>query len=142
MCLDLLKCLPMTKESKSAGIELLFKALADRTRLRIINLMGQGEICVCFFVEVLQVKQSRISRHLAYLRNAGLVKARREGKWMHYGISDVSDPDVAHVFGEVRACLGRDSEMQRDRERLLHFCRLPQTPVQLQSAPRPIRVSL
>lgn len=132
----------MSKESKSTGMDLLFKALADRTRLRLINLMGQGEICVCFLVEVLQVKQSRISRHLAYLRNAGLVKSRRDGKWMHYGISDPSDADVAHVFSEVRTCLGRDNEMQRDRERLLHFCCSPQTPVQLQSAPRPISVSL
>jgi ArsR family transcriptional regulator, arsenate/arsenite/antimonite-responsive transcriptional repressor len=123
-------------------MEPLFKALADRTRLRIINLIGESEICVCFFVEVLQVKQSRISRHLAYLRNAGLVKARRDGKWMHYRISDPSDPDTAHVFGEVRARLGRDSQMQRDRERLLHFCRSPQPPVQLQSAPRPITLSL
>ena len=127
----------MTKEKHSFNIEQLFRALADRTRLRIINLIGEDELCVCFFVEVLQVKQSRISRHLAYLRKAGLVNARREGKWMHYRIEELPDPDASRILNEVRSCLGRDNEMKRDRERLFHFCRLPQPPVQLQGAPRP-----
>ena len=56
------------------NIELLFKALADRTRLRLINLIGEDEVCVCFFVEVLNTNQPKISRHLAYLRKAGVVQ--------------------------------------------------------------------
>ena len=69
---------------KNYNIELLFKALADQTRLRLINLMGDDEVCVCFFVEVLKTNQPKISRHLAYLRRAAVVSTRREGKWMHY----------------------------------------------------------
>lgn len=131
----------MSEPNKLAGIELLFKALADSTRLRIINLIAQDEICVCFFIEVLQVKQSRISRHLAYLRKAGLVKARRDGKWIHYRIAELPDPEAAQVFGEVRARLAQNSDMQLDRERFLHFCRSAQPPVQLQGAPRPTNLA-
>jgi ArsR family transcriptional regulator len=66
--------------------ERFFQALGDNTRLRLLNLMGDQEICVCYFVEILGSPQPKISRHLAYLRNAGIVSARREGKWMHYRI--------------------------------------------------------
>jgi ArsR family transcriptional regulator len=122
---------------KEYNIELLFKALADRTRLRLINLMGEDEICVCFHVEVLKTSQPKISRHLAYLRRAGLVSARREGKWMHYRVIEPPDPHAASIFREVRAWLSNDSEMQRDRARLARICCAPQLPVQLQKAPRP-----
>ena len=64
----------------------LFNALADRTRLRLLNLLAGGELCVCYFVELLDEAQPKISRHLAYLRRAGIVAARRDGKWMHYRI--------------------------------------------------------
>jgi ArsR family transcriptional regulator len=73
-------------------MERFFVALSDRTRLRILNLIGDGEVCVCFFVEVLEEHQRKISRHLAYLRRAGIVTPRREGKWMHYRISPPPDP--------------------------------------------------
>ena len=66
------------------GLEPLFRALADETRLRLLNLIADREICVCYFVEILGLSQPKISRHLAYLRNAGIVSARRDGKWMHY----------------------------------------------------------
>ena len=67
-------------------METLFLALADKTRLRLLNLMREDEICVCYFTEALGESQPKISRHLAYLRNAGIVSARREGKWMNYKI--------------------------------------------------------
>lgn len=119
------------------SIEELFKALADRTRLRLINLMGDDEVCVCFFVEVLKLNQPKISRHLAYLRRAGVVAARREGKWMHYRIVEPPDPRAANIFREVRASLANDASMTRDRARLAQICCAPQLPVQLQKAPRP-----
>jgi ArsR family transcriptional regulator, arsenate/arsenite/antimonite-responsive transcriptional repressor len=122
---------------KNKKIELLFKALADHTRLRLINLMGDDEICVCFLVEVLKINQPKISRHLAYLRRAGVVAARREGKWMHYRIVAPEDPHAARVFVEVRAWLKTDASTQRDRERLNKLCCAPRLPVQLQRAPRP-----
>ena len=116
---------------------LFFKALADRTRLRLLNLMGADEICVCFFVEVLGTNQPKISRHLAYLRRAGVVAARREGKWMHYRVVLPEDEGAARVFREARAWLAEEREMRRDRERLVKICCAPRLPVQLQGAPRP-----
>lgn len=125
---------------KNYSIELLFKALADGTRLRLINLIGEDEVCVCFFVEVLKLNQPKISRHLAYLRKAGVVSARREGKWMHYRIVEPPDSHAANIFREVRSSLGNDPVMQRDRQRLAKICCAPQLPVQLQKAPRPASV--
>lgn len=130
----------MGKE-KAFNMELFFAALADRTRLRLINLIGEDEICVCFFVEVIKTNQPKISRHLAYLRRAGIVEARREGKWMHYRVVEPKDPHAARVFQEVRAWVSEDKEMQRDRERLIKVCCAPSPPVQLQGAPRPASIA-
>ena len=127
----------MGKTNKAFDMERLFKALADRTRLRLLNLIGADEVCVCFFVEVLGESQPKISRHLAYLRRAGVVAARRDGKWMHYRISVPADEHAARLFKEVCAWLAEDREMQRDRERLVKVCCAVSPPVQLQGAPRP-----
>src|SRR5918998_1048740 len=121
--------------NKEAQMELLFKALADRTRLRLLNLMGAGEVCVCFFVEVLGTNQPKISRHLAYLRRAGVVAARRDGKWMHYRVVAPADAHAARVFEEVRSWIREEREMQHDRARLARICWAPQVPVRLQGAP-------
>jgi len=122
---------------KSVDKELFFRALADRTRLRLLNLMQSDEVCVCFFVEVLKTHQPKISRHLAYLRRAGIVDARKEGPWMHYRVVQPSDNDVAQVLNSVMKWLASDREMQKDRERLIKVCCAPQLPVKIQSAPRP-----
>ena len=122
---------------REAQMETLFRALADRTRLRLLNLMAAGEVCVCFFVEVLGESQPKISRHLAYLRRAGVVSARREGKWMHYRISTPADPHAARVLSEVMTWLGEDRAMQNDRARLGNICCAADLPVRLQGAPRP-----
>jgi ArsR family transcriptional regulator len=114
-----------------------FLALSDRTRLRLLNLMGDDEVCVCFFVEVLGEPQPKISRHLAYLRRAGVVAARREGKWMHYRVVEPPDLHAARVLNEVRAWLREDAELKRDRERLVKVCCAPRMPVQLLGAPKP-----
>ena len=126
---------------KEAQLELLFKALADRTRLRLLNLLSAGEVCVCFFVEVLGASQPKISRHLAYLRRAGVVAARREGKWMHYRIETPADPHTARVFNEVMVWLAEEREMQQDRARMQSICCAPRLPVRLQGAPRPNTLS-
>ena len=72
----------MTKQL--AEMESLFKALADATRLRILGLLLTGEVCVCDIHESLKIPQPKASRHLAYLRRAGLVETRRDGLWIHY----------------------------------------------------------
>ena len=123
---------------KSYDIELLFKALADRTRLGLISLIGDSEVCVCFFVAILKSNQPKISRHLAYLRRAGIVTSRREGKWMHYRLTEPPDEHAARIFREVRAALAEHPELQRDREKLIQVCCATQLPVQLRRAPRPV----
>src|ERR687894_791698 len=131
----------MTRKPKTFDMELFFRALADRTRLRLLHLMGADEVCVCFFVEILKTNQPKISRHLAYLRRAGIVGARREGQWIHYRIVEPADPDAQRVFGEVMAWLRDERDMQRDRARLANICCAPQLPVRLQGAPRPANVT-
>src|SRR5438128_11416761 len=125
------------KASKSFDVALLFRALADHTRLRLLNLMGDDEVCVCFLVEALGVTQPKISRHLAYLRRAGIVSARREGQWMHYRVSQPDDPDAARVLRDVMAWLENDQKMRRGRHQLVRVCCAPQLPVRIHGAPRP-----
>jgi len=117
--------------------ELFFKALADKTRLRLLNLMGTDEVCVCFFVEILKTNQPKISRHLAYLRRAGIVSTRRDGPWTHYRIAQPADADAARVLNDTLTWLANDRDMQRDRARLVKVCCAPQLPVAIQGAPRP-----
>jgi len=120
------------------NIEILFKALADRTRLRLISLIGDSEVCVCFFVVILKTSQPKISRHLAYMRRAGIVTARREGKWMHYRLAEPPDEHAARIFREVHVSLADHPEFQPDREKLMQVCCAPNLPVQLRRAPRPL----
>ena len=118
-----MKCCP--KPATMAG---LFAALADTTRLRLLNLMaGDGlmagrEVCVCHFVEILGQSQPKISRHLAYLRHAGIVTARREGKWMHYSICTPADSPAASILSALLAALGNDQQMRADRAKLSRAC--------------------
>ena len=119
----------------------LFAALADRTRLRVLNLLAAGEVCVCYFVELLGESQPKVSRHLAYLRRAGLVHARRDGKWIHYSIARPADPTVAAVLDATLTALEREKQMQRDRAALERVCCAVKLPETLQNAPRPIITS-
>jgi ArsR family transcriptional regulator len=88
-----------TSKSRAAVDELesLFKALADKTRLRILALLGNNEVCVCHIHDSLGIPQPTVSRHLAYLRKSGLVAARRDGVWMHYQVSKSLSPVVHDV---------------------------------------------
>ncbi|BBD09890.1 ArsR/SmtB family transcription factor [Desulfovibrio ferrophilus] len=84
---------------------LIFKAFADETRLRIINLLGEGELCVCDLMNVLEMPQSKVSRHLAYLRKAGWIHGHRCGKWMHYALSRELTPFQAKVLDSLTLLL-------------------------------------
>jgi ArsR family transcriptional regulator len=119
------------------SLDRLFRALADPTRLRLLNLMAEQEVCVCYFTEVIGAPQPKISRHLAYLRKAGIVAARREGKWMHYRLAAPSSPQVASVLKSVLEALHQDKALQRDRQRLNRACCGPRSLVQLLGAPAP-----
>jgi ArsR family transcriptional regulator len=117
----------------------LFAALADPTRLRLLNLMDGREVCVCYFVEILKQGQPKISRHLAYLRRAGIVEARRDGKWMHYRIQRPDDTKAAAILDATFKSFETDRNMQTDLARLGQACCEPQRFVTLQGAPIPAR---
>ena len=112
----------MNASPKSPELSGLFAALADNTRLRLLNLMSGREVCVCHFVDILGQSQPKISRHLAYLRKAGIVAPRREGKWMHYSICTSADAASGSILTAVLAALGRDKQMQADRGKLDRVC--------------------
>ncbi len=99
-----------------------FAALSDPTRLRLLNLMRDGEVCVCFFAAALGTNNPKISRHLAYLREAGLVQGRREGKWMHYSIRPPDDPRAKRILNELFAGFDGDEQMRSDRRALATCC--------------------
>ena len=130
----------MAARQKPFHPERFFQALGDNTRLRLLNLMGDQEICVCYFVEILNQSQPKISRHLAYLRNAGIVATRREGKWIHYRIVMPPNAGAAKVLREILDWLKREKPMQADRARLSKACCAPQKFVTLQGAPLPAAV--
>ncbi|HTW45025.1 MAG TPA: metalloregulator ArsR/SmtB family transcription factor [Acidobacteriaceae bacterium] len=117
-----------------------FQALGDNTRLRLLNLMGEQEVCVCYFVEILEAPQPKISRHLAYLRSVGIVSARREGKWMHYRIEMPPHIGAARILRQTLDSLKEDKAMRTDRARLTKACCSP-AKYALDGAPLPVAVS-
>jgi ArsR family transcriptional regulator len=100
------------------AMETLFKALADATRLRILGLLLSGEVCVCDIHESLKIPQPKTSRHLAYLRNSGLVETRREGLWIHYRLGTLADPVMSAIVDAVGHALTHVDAVQRDGGRL------------------------
>ena len=97
----------------------IFKALSDETRLRILKLLEQGELCVCEIVAAFDMIQPKVSFHLAALKAAGLVKDRREGKWMHYKIDD-SDLFKRFLILSIMEKIPRKA-LREDRKRLEEF---------------------
>jgi len=130
----------MKVKDKSFDMERFFQALGDNTRLRLLNLMGDQEICVCYFVEILDQPQPKISRHLAYLRSAGIVAPRRDGKWMHYRIVMPPNIGAAQVLQQTLAWLREERTMQADRGRLSKACCSPGKFATLQGAPLPTSI--
>jgi ArsR family transcriptional regulator, arsenate/arsenite/antimonite-responsive transcriptional repressor len=116
-------------------MERFYMALADKTRLRLLNLMRRNEVCVCFFTEVLGESQPKISRHLAYLRNAGIVAARRDGKWMHYSIVWPEDEGARQTLEAALDWLGGREEMQIDVQNYETVCCTPELLVQIARTP-------
>jgi ArsR family transcriptional regulator len=100
----------------------LFKTLSDPTRLRLLNLLACGETCVCELTDTLRVVQPKISRHLAHLKRAGLVEARRDGKWVHYRWAEHGDPLVRHVLAGLRGWMARHHRMNEERQRRRKVC--------------------
>lgn len=122
---------------KTGELVTIFQALGDRTRLRLLHLLASGEICVCYFVQILGESQPKISRHLGYLRRAGLVNARRDGKWIHYSLRRPADERHAAVLDATLAALDEDRQAARDRMALERACCAVRLPKSLQDAPKP-----
>ena len=106
----------MEKDLQAA--EQIFKALADPTRIRILGLLASGEICVCHIHESLRLPQSLVSRHLAYLRRAGLVEPRKDGLWVHYRMAPRRDDVTRTLLDAVYHCVGHLSTVGKDAKRL------------------------
>jgi ArsR family transcriptional regulator len=100
------------------GMERLFRALGDATRLRILGLLLTGEVCVCHIHESLRIPQSKASRHLAYLRRAGLVSGRKDGLWVHYRLAVSSDPVLRIIQQAVANALRHVDAVEKDADRL------------------------
>jgi ArsR family transcriptional regulator, arsenate/arsenite/antimonite-responsive transcriptional repressor len=108
----------MVAIASTTSIDFIFRAFSDRTRLRILNLLRNGELCVCDIVRVLELPQPKISRHLAYLRKAGLVTARKEGLWMHYALAPVANEFHKSLLNCLSCCFGTVPEFARDARKL------------------------
>jgi len=131
----------MKPSPTAPDMETILRALSERVRLRILHLIGDSELCVCFFVEALQLPQPTISRHLAYLRRASVVTARRDGLWVHYRVLTPADLQVAKVLHDVLEWCDTQPDMKKDRARLTQACCTPEKFVKLENVPLPKRVT-
>ena len=100
------------------AVDRVFKALADPTRVRILGLLTAGEICVCHLHESLRLSQPLVSRHLAYLRRAGLVETRKDGLWVHYRLAPRRDDITRTLLDAIYHCVGHLSAVAKDGKRL------------------------
>ena len=98
-----------------------FKALSDETRLRIMMLLTRGELCVCDLMFVLDEPQSKVSRHLAYLKHSGLTNSKRAGVWMHYRLKEPADDTQKVQVNFLKEKLTHLPEFRTDREKLLEL---------------------
>jgi ArsR family transcriptional regulator len=106
-------------KTKSANhVDVVFRAFSDRTRLRILHMLRGGELCVCHIVDVLEVPQPKTSRHLAYLRKAGLVLARKEGLWNYYRLAPAKTAFHQKLLDCLCCCFTEVPELARDAKRL------------------------
>lgn len=127
----------MKNEKNLIKPESFFSSLADKTRLRLLNLMRQNEVCVCFFTEVLGESQPKISRHLANLRKAGIVSSRRDGKWIHYKIRTPENGHAARVLADTLKWLESQDEMQADYQNFESVCCSLEVSLTIERAPKP-----
>jgi ArsR family transcriptional regulator, arsenate/arsenite/antimonite-responsive transcriptional repressor len=141
ICQAIYNCGRMPRKKNAFPLDLLFRALSDPTRLRLVNLIADKEICVCYFVGILRMSQPKISRHLAYLRRAGIAAARRQGRWMHYRLVAPRDVAAAAILKETLAHLRQRPDMRRDLAKLAATCCNPGLVELPQQAPQPSTLS-
>jgi ArsR family transcriptional regulator, arsenate/arsenite/antimonite-responsive transcriptional repressor len=108
----------MSLVKTNTRVDTMFRAFSDRTRLRILHMLRGGELCVCDIVGVLGVPQPKASRHLAYLRKAGLVTARKEGLWSYYTLTPAKTEFHKSLLNCLSCCFGSVPELAKDAGRL------------------------
>ena len=99
-------------------VDVMFRAFSDPTRLRILNLLRPGELCVCEIVRVLGFPQPKVSRHLAYPRRAKLVIGRKQGLWMYYSLAPAKNPFHKKLIECLACCFADVPELEKDAKRL------------------------
>ncbi|MDR3734701.1 MAG: metalloregulator ArsR/SmtB family transcription factor [Acidobacteriaceae bacterium] len=115
----------MATTSMQFNMERFFQALGDSTRLRLLNLLGEKEVSVIYLAEILGHGQAKITQQLAFLRRAGVVEARRDGKWLHYRIATPKHRAAARVLRDTLAGMHNDWRMRADRAHLARKCGHP-----------------
>jgi ArsR family transcriptional regulator len=108
----------MKLKSSQTPADRMFRAFSDRTRLRILHLLRDGEVCVCALVDALDAPQPKVSRHLAYLRRAGLVLVRKEGLWCYYKLAPARDEFHQKLLDCLTCCFGSVPQLARDAKAL------------------------
>ena len=103
-------------------VDRMFRAFSDPTRLRILNLLLTGELCVCDIVSTLRIAQPTVSRHLAYLKSAGLVESRRDGLWMHYKLATPRSVFHEKLIECLGCCVQEVPQLAKDAKRLQPRC--------------------
>jgi ArsR family transcriptional regulator len=114
----------MKSSAPANRVDKMFRAFSDRTRLRILSLLRAGELCVCDLVRVIRAPQPTVSRHLAYLRRAGLVTARKDGLRMYYELAPAKSDFHRKLLECLACCFSADvPELARDAKSLASVCR-------------------
>ena len=108
----------MKTATVKSRVDVMFRAFSDRTRLRILNLLRPGELCVCDLVRALELPQPKVSRHLAYLRKTGLVTGRKDGLWMYYALAPAKSPFHQKLMECLSCCFQDVPELAEDAKRL------------------------
>jgi len=106
------------KKRAAPSVDAVFRAFSDQTRLRILRLLQQGEVCVCDLVSALQVPQPKVSRHLARLRKAGLVKVRKDGLWSYYTLAPSTSAFHGKLIECMTCCFDQVPSLRKDQLRL------------------------
>jgi len=106
------------------GLIKMFKALSDETRLRMLKLLFDGELCVCEIMQAMEISQSRASRNLGILKDAGLLKDRRDGQWVHYSLSEQALAQFPQLLELLSSSLDADQTILQDKERLTKAVKL------------------
>jgi len=106
-----------SNENRDSSVDTMFRAFSERTRLRILHLLLDGEMCVGDLVAILETTQPRASQHLAYLRNAGLVLGRKDGLWIYYSLAPAQSPFHKKLLECLKHCFSEVPELQADENR-------------------------